>query len=190
MTKYGLLLLVAGCAGAPLRPTLPTVTGDAHDFDSLHGAWKTQQRRLKHRGVGSQEWYDFAATVCQAPLLDGMVNVGEVLAPSQGILGFTLRTFDPKQRQWSIYWVNSKNGLLQPPVLGGFAGNRGEFYGADEDEGRPIVGRYVWSKLDADHARWEQAFSYDGQKTWEVNWTADFERADASICDGAHVRRP
>src|SRR6185437_12570994 len=27
-----------------------------------------------------------------------------------------------------------------------------------------------------DHAHWEQAFSGDGGKTWETNWTTEFER--------------
>ena len=28
--------------------------------------------------------------------------------------------------------------------------------------GRPVTVRYAWTKIDQDHARWEQAFSYDG----------------------------
>ena len=67
-------------------------------------------------------------------------------------------------------------------MLGGFSGARGEFYGTDRDGGRPVTVRYAWTKLDRDHARWEQAFSYDG-RAWEVNWIADFVRADAtSLC--------
>src|SRR3569833_2764967 len=42
---------------------------------------------------------------------------------------------------------------------------------------------------DADHARWEQAFSYDSH-TWENNWAADFERADpATTCVGNRPKR-
>jgi hypothetical protein len=65
----------------------------------------------------------------------------------------------------------------------------GEFYGEDRDDGRPIKVRYTWTKLDRDHARWEQAFSYD-DRTWETNWTADFTRADpAQACDGGRPKR-
>ena len=75
-------------------------------------------------------------------------------------------------------------GRLEPPVVGGFAGNHGEFYSTDQDDGRPVKVRYTWDKLDSDHARWEQAFSYD-HRTWETNWTADFVRADpAAVCEG------
>ncbi len=37
--------------------------------------------------------------------------------------------------------------------------------------------------------RWEQAFSYD-DRTWETNWTADFERADPDkVCDSGRPKR-
>ncbi|HEU4533557.1 MAG TPA: hypothetical protein VFS00_05545 [Polyangiaceae bacterium] len=157
-------------------------TGDVHDFDYFAGAWTTRQRRLKARGVGNNEWEEFPATLCMTPYLGGMATVDELVFPTKGWSGLTLRTFDVKKRQWSIYWVSSRTGTLGTPVVGGFEGNRGEFYGDDEDEGRPVKVRYEWTKLDRDHARWAQAFSRDG-RTWEVNWTADFTRADpATIC--------
>ena len=162
-----------------------TLTGSAHDFDYFVGGWTTQQRRLKARGVGSKEWEEFPATLCMALYLDGIATVDELYMPRTRRAGLTLRTFDLEKHQWSIYWVSSATGKLDPiPVVGGFRGNRGEFYAADAENGRPIKVRYLWTKLDHDHARWEQAFSYDNQ-TWETNWTADFLRADpATACVG------
>ena len=64
-----------------------------------------------------------------------------------------------------------------------------EFYGEDRDDGRPVKVRFTWDKIDADHARWEQAFSYD-DRTWEANWTADFTRADAArTCEAGRPKR-
>lgn len=75
------------------------------------------------------------------------------------------------------------------PVVDGFDGNHGEFYAEDRDNGQPVKVRYTWDKLDNDHARWEQAFSYDN-RTWETNWTADFVRADsATTCKGGRPKR-
>jgi hypothetical protein len=166
-----------------------THTGSAHDFDYFAGGWTTQQRRLKARGVGSNEWEEFPATLCMALYLDGIATVDELYMPETRRAGLTLRTFDLEKRQWSIYWVSSTTGKLDPiPVVGGFQGNRGEFYAADVDNGRPIKVRYTWTKLDHDHARWEQAFSYDN-RTWETNWTAEFLRADpATTCVGNRPR--
>jgi hypothetical protein len=38
--------------------------------------------------------------------------------------------------------------------------------------GRSILVRNIWSDITADSCRFEQAFSDDGGKTWEVNWIA------------------
>lgn len=167
-----------------------TVTGTTHDFDYFVGGWTTQQRRLKARGVGSKEWDEFPGTLCMALYLDGLATVDELYMPKTGRAGLTLRTFDVEKHQWSIYWVSSATGKLDPiPVVGGFKGDRGEFYAADEDNGRPIKVRYVWTKSDHDHARWEQAFSYDN-RTWETNWVSDFVRADpAATCVGNRPKR-
>ena len=165
-------------------------TGALHDFDYFVGAWITHQRKLKARGVGSSEWEEFPATLCMTTYLDGAATVDELYMPTRHVAGLTLRTFDPQQHQWSIYWVNSAIGKLDPvPEVGGFDRNRGEFYARDHDAGRPIKSRYVWTKVDHDHAHWEQAFSFD-DRTWETNWTADFERADAAqVCVNGRPRR-
>jgi hypothetical protein len=177
----------ADLAKAPGYTT--TRTGGQHDFDFIHGAWTTVQHRLKTRGVGSKEWEDFPATLCATGHLDGIVNADELWMPTRDWAGFTVRTFDLEKKQWQIYWVSSKRGRLDPGVAGGFTGDVGEFYGEDTDDGRPVVVRYRWTKKGKDHARWEQAFSYDG-KTWETNWTADFTRADpAKICVEGRPKR-
>lgn len=165
-------------------------TGTRHDFDYFEGAWTTQQHKLKARGTASKEWQDFSATLCMRTYLDGLVTADELYVPARKSAGFTLRTFDIERQQWDIYWVRSERGTLEePPMRGGFNGDRGEFYAADEDDHRPIKVRFLWTKIDHDHARWEQAFSYD-DRTWETNWTADFTRADpAKVCDNGRPKR-
>jgi hypothetical protein len=164
--------------------------GGPHDFDYFEGAWTTRQRRLKARGVGSTEWEEFPATLCMSRYLDGVATVDEMWFPTKRWAGLTLRAFDLQKHQWSIYWISSASGKLDAPVVGGFQGNRGEFYGEDRDRDRPVKVRFSWVKLDADHARWEQAFSYD-DRTWETNWTADFVRADAGkVCLPSSSARP
>jgi hypothetical protein len=166
-----------------------TRTGTMYDFEYFTGGWTIKQHRLKKRGVGSTEWDDFPATLCMSPYLDGMITVDELYVPTKGWAGLTLRAFNLAKHQWSIYWISSNDGELDTPVLGGFDGNRGEFYGKDQDNGRPVKVRFKWNKLDHDHARWEQAFSYDNH-SWETNWTADFVRADtAAVCVAGRPKR-
>jgi hypothetical protein len=165
-------------------------TGDMHDFDFLAGGWTATQRRLRVRGAGSSDWEEFPSVECLTHYLDGAATVDELYMPTKKRAGLTLRTFNAEKRQWSIYWVSSATGRLDPvPVVGGFDGTRGEFYAEDEEDGRGIKVRYMWSKTDNDHARWEQAFSYDN-KTWETNWTAEFSRANAAeICVNGQPKR-
>jgi len=164
--------------------------GHVDDFAFFEGAWTTKQHKLKARGVGSSDWEDFPAVLCNVRYLGGGATVDELWAPTQQRAGLTLRMFDPAAKQWSIYWASSATGKLDPvPVVGGFEGSRGEFYNVDHDGTRPIKVRYIWTKVDADHARWEQAFSYD-DRTWETNWTADFTRGDtATLCRNGQPKR-
>ena len=92
----------------------------------------------------------------------------------------TLRLYDPASQQWRIYWASSKRGIVDPPVVGRFANGRGEFFGMDELDGRAILVRYVWSNITPNSAHFEQSFSPDGGKTWEVNWISDVTREVAS----------
>jgi hypothetical protein len=192
---YSVWMAVPLVLAAAEEPAVPpgfslTRTGTSHDFDYFQGGWTTRQRRLKARGVDSHDWEEFPATLCMRLYLDGLATVDELYMPTKGAAGLTLRTFDRQKHQWSIYWVSSTMGKLDPvPVVGGFDGNRGEFYADDHENGRPIKVRFIWTKLDHDHARWEQAFSFDN-RTWETNWTADFTRADtAKVCDNGRPRR-
>lgn len=163
-------------------------TGTMHDFDYFEGAWTTQQRVLRTDASGRKNWDEFPGNLCMRLYLGGLATVDELYFPTKGWGGLTLRTFDLKKRQWSIYWVGSKSGKLDAmPEVGGFNGQRGEFYGTDTDNGRPVKVRYLWIEHDHDHARWEQAFSYD-DRTWQTNWTAEFARADpAKICENGRL---
>ena len=119
---------------------------------------------------------------CATQYLNGAVTVEESYSPAKTVSGLFVYAFDFEKHQWSLYWVDPKSGKFDSPLVGGFARERGEFYGEDVENGRHIKVRYSWTKHDRDHARWEQAYSFDN-KTWETNWTSDFTRVDpASYC--------
>ncbi len=148
--------------------------GQLGDFDFLVGTWQVSNRCLRRRNEGSSDWDTFEATSQGWSLLDGGMSVDEIRFPSKGFTGATVRTLDHATRRWSIYWASSKTGHLYPPVHGGFSGDRGEFYGEDMDDGRRVAVRFIWLR-GRDEARWEQAFSLDGEK-WETNWVMAFRR--------------
>ena len=157
--------------------TTPTrFVGRPHDFDFLAGRWQVTNRRLRERHVGSDVWDEFPATSQSQVLLDGCVSIDETRFETRGFTGLALRTLDRAWQRWSIYWVNSNDGRLEPPVHGGWDGERGEFHGTDTDAGRAVQVRFVWTRQGPDAARWEQAFALDGA-AWETNWVMDFVRA-------------
>jgi hypothetical protein len=145
------------------------------DFDFWFGDWTIHNRRLRRRLQNDTEWQEFDAKGKAWPLLGGLGNVDSFDAaafPTDGkpLHGASFRTFNPGTRLWSIYWADDRSFDLQPPVHGRFENGRGEFFGDDTFDGRPIRVRYIWSHITPTSARWDQAFSSDGGKTWETNW--------------------
>ncbi len=148
------------------------------DFDFFIGRWKVKNRRLRERLKGSNAWDEFEGTMVARHIWGGRANTDEYEAdaPFGHIQGMTLRLFDPRSRQWRLYWANSATGILDRPVVGSFRNGRGEFYNEDVHEGRSIYMRFIWSDITETSCRWEQAFSADGGKTWETNWIMEFTR--------------
>ncbi|MFF0860136.1 hypothetical protein ACIBK9_35805 [Nonomuraea sp. NPDC050227] len=148
------------------------------DFDFLAGTWDVVNRRLLKPLAGSDEWDEFPGRSVATRHFDGAASFDEIAFPTKGRHGMTVRVRNPATRQWSIYWASSATGTLDTrPMVGAFTGNRGEFYGEETHEGRPVRCRFVWTVVDERRARWEQAFSADDGQTWETNWTMDFTRA-------------
>jgi len=90
----------------------------------------------------------------------------------------TVRLYSTTSHQWSLYWANQQNGHFDQPVVGELRGDHGELYDQEPWEGRMILVRYIWSKITPKTAHFEQAYSDDGGKTWEVNWIIDQTRVE------------
>ena len=148
------------------------------DFDFFIGHWTVSAKRLRHRLTGDQTWETVTGTTRVMPILQGAGNVDEdeFQLPGQTYIGGMLRLFDAKQNNWSTYGLDRDSGVLQPPQSGRFLAGRGEFYGNDEDGGRPVKVRHLYMNLTPVTCRWEQAFSVGESGTWETNWVIDFTR--------------
>jgi hypothetical protein len=154
--------------------------GKAHDFDFQVGDWTVSHRRLVGRLVGSTTWEEFPGTCSMRTVLGGHGNVEDniIHIPSGTYRALALRSFDPRTRQWAIWWLDARSPhALDVPVIGGFENGAGTFYADDTLDGRPIRIRFHWLGTDGNTPRWEQAFSPDGGATWETNWIMQFARA-------------
>ncbi len=149
-----------------------------HDFDPLIGAWKYHLKKLVNPLTGSTTWTEFDGTGVCYKIWDGRAQLDtiEVDSPTGHIEGLTLRTYNPQSHQWRLYWANSKTGIIDPPQIGEFKNGRGEFYAQDILNGKSIIIRFVWTNMNTSTPHFEQSFSNDGGKTWEVNWITDQTR--------------
>jgi hypothetical protein len=157
----------------------PAERDGQHDFDPLIGAWKYHLKKLLHPLTGSTTWAEFDGTGVCYKIWGGRANLDtiELDSPTTGhIEGLTLRLYDPHSHQWRLYWANSRIGIIDPPQVGEFKNGRGEFYAQDTINGKTILIRYAWTNLTTDTPHFEQSFSDDGGKTWEVNWITDQTR--------------
>jgi hypothetical protein len=148
----------------------------ANDFDFLIGSWRVHHCRLKERLADNHEWIEFEGTCAMQKILGGAGNMDENVLdfPGDAFRAVSLRTYDATKKQWSIWWIDARNpSHLDPPVVGGFKDGVGTFYANDTFKGKPIRIRFLWTNLTAE-PHWEQAFSDDGGKTWEPNWTMEF----------------
>jgi len=130
------------------------------DFDFELGTWKIHLKKLEHPLTGSTTWVEFDGTSVTRKVWDGRAQLEEFETDGAAghIEGLTLRLYNPKSHQF-------KDGV-------------GEFYDQEEFNGRTIFVRYIWSRITPNTAHFEQSFSTDGGKTWEVNWITDQTRVD------------
>jgi hypothetical protein len=172
---FGVVLTALCTATVAAQPSEPN---GAHDFDFLVGQWRVHHHRLK---PDSQEWVDFEGTCNNRKLMDGGANMEEhaLNAPYGAYRAIALRAYDPKTRQWAIWWLDGRypSGPLDPPVKGRFENGVGTFFSDGTIGGKPAHTRFIWLHITPTSARWEQAYSFDAGKTWETNWIMTFTRA-------------
>jgi len=136
--------------------------------------------------TGSTTWVEYEGTSVVRKVWNGGANLVELVAdgPAGHFEGLSLRLYNPESRQWSLNFANRKAGTMTTPTIGEFRDGRGEFYQQDSLNGRSILVRFVISDITPTSCRFEQAFSDDGGKTWEVNWIATDTRVESDAAGG------
>lgn len=154
----------------------------SHDFDFEIGTWKTHVSKLVHPLSGSSVWASYDGTSVVSKVWNGRANLLELEADGpQGHLELaSMRLYNPQAHQWSLNVASSRGGAFGTPTVGEFKDGRGEFYDQETFNDRAILVRFVISNIKANSCHFEQAFSADGGKTWEVNWIADDTRLDVA----------
>jgi hypothetical protein len=149
-----------------------SASSSKNDFDFLVGKWTMHHRKLEKRLENNNKWTEFDTADENEKILNGLGDIDRLTATFDGqpFEGFTLRLFNPKTRLWSLYWVASDVGVLDPPVVGSFENNVGHFFTKDTYKGKMIIMMFRWDVRNKEKPIWSQAFSPDNGKTWEWNW--------------------
>jgi hypothetical protein len=166
-----------------------------HDFDFELGTWKTHLRlssRLGHPFTGPNTWSEYEGTSLVRKIWNGKANMVEleVEGPTGHVEALNLRLYNPQSHQWSLNFANSRSGTVGVPTVGEFKNGRGEFYDQETINGRMLLVRNIWSDIAPDSCHFEQAFSDDGGKTWEVNWIATDRRVSDEAGKAQSTRPP
>jgi len=174
-------------------PAPPAPHDGAHDFDPLLGNFNYHLHYMLHPLTSSPDWTDMNGTGTCYKVWDGRAQLDTIEVDSSGgghIEGLTLRLYDPEARQWRLYWANSRIGRIDPPQIGDFRDGRGDFCTTDTINGKTTLIRYDWSRMTSGTPHFEQAFSPDGGKTWEVNWITEQTRAGDAAWSQPQPGRP
>jgi hypothetical protein len=153
-----------------------SATSSPNDFDFLVGKWTMHNRHLNKRLANCRDWTEFESSDENSKILGGTADMDTYSTTQfpglEGRLfeGLTLRLFNPKARLWSLYWIASNTGTIDPPVVGSFENGVGHFFGKDTLNGKPIIVVFRWDARNKDRPVWGQAFSPDNGKTWEWNF--------------------
>lgn len=163
----------------------------ARDFDFLHGKWRIRHKTLTSRLTGAIDWVKADAIDIVRPAFAGLGNTGRFmrLVDGEPYEGMPIRLYDPQLGQWRIWWLDTIDHRMEPPLMGGFKDGVGLFEGADTLRGKPIRVRFRWTEVSENFARWDQAFSGDDGKSWELNSIMEFTR-DAALPDDPEFPLP
>jgi hypothetical protein len=147
-----------------------------HGFDFLVGEWLVHHRRIS---AASGKWVEFDGTLDLRLLMGGTANIEEHVfdSPDGAYRAAGLRAWDPKSGSWSIWWLDERypEGPLSP-VRGRFENGIGTFTADYQRDGKPMRVRFIWSDITRNSAKWQQATSTDGGRTWQPNWFMSLQR--------------
>ncbi len=179
------LIGIAGCTCVALplcadaASAAPIERDGSHDFDFSFGVWKTQIKRRVHPLSGSNDTIELNGTVSTRKVWGGRAQLEEIETdgPKGHWQGMSLFMYNPGAHQWSQTFIGSKSGAFTPGtfaggMIGAFKEGHAELYASDTLDGRAILVRGAWSDIAPTSHQYEESYSADGGKTWEVQLTA------------------
>lgn len=169
------LVAATSARAADPAPTPAAITRDgSHDFDFDFGVWKTEITRRLHPLSGSAESMKLTGTVTIRKVWGGKASLEEIEAdgPKGHWEGMSIFLYDPAAHQWSQSFIGSATGTFAGGFIGSFHDGKAELFAQDTLDGRSVLVRATWSDITPTSHKYEEDYSADGGKSWEVSFMA------------------
>jgi len=170
-------LALAG-TGAPAYSGAPVRDG-SHDFDFSRGSWTTEITIIKDPINRPGDEIHMRGTKVARPIWNGKAWIEEIEADGPGGHWQAANVFlyDPVAGQWSENYVDSADGKMDRPNVGGYRDGKLEFYAIQPVGTQSMLVRGTWTILNADQHMYEVARSIDGGRSWHTSFVARVTRA-------------
>lgn len=160
----------------PIAAQSTTAVRDgSHDFDFSLGNWTTELTIIKDPFNKPDEQIHKRGTKVARPLWGGKGWVEEIR--SDGWEAANIFLYDSAAGQWSENYVDSSDGRMTRPNIGGYRDGKLEFYSQDFIGGRSTLIRGTWTITSPDLHSYEVARSIDGGRSWHTSFIAKVMRA-------------
>ena len=170
-------LSLAACAAlAVAQPGLAQPVRDgSHDFDFALGNWTTELTIIKDPFNKPNEQIHKSGSKVARPVWGGKAWLEEIQA--DGWQAANLFLYDPVAGQWSENYVDSSEGRMSSPNVGGWRDGKLEFYSIEPVDGRSMLVRGTWTIMSKDLHSYTVDRSNDGGRTWHTSFIAKVMRA-------------
>ena len=114
-------------------------------------------------------------------ILDGKViqeNFEIIDGNNKGFKGMSVSTYNPNSKSWHQAWVDSQGGYYN------FIGEEKEgkkifkTIPREGKDGKIIIQRMIFYDFTENGFTWDWEASFDGGKTWKLNWQIFYKKAD------------
>lgn len=153
----------------------PGEAPEARQFDFMTHDWQVLNKVKRPDG----EWREFSATTTGRKYINGCAIIDEyeaTLPDGSQRSGMTVRSFNEETKEWSLVWLDDRFPPDLRPVVGRFKADGTGIFMQENPTPEATHLRFMWDNITDTTARWQQAFSYDGGKTWDTNWIMEFTR--------------
>ena len=156
---------------APGQVARPAPEDPARQFDFLIGDWRMDVEQLDPDGKVVRrltEWSRVRPVIGGAALIDDWNGSG-----------FTVRTWDPREKVWRLFWTDRAGTAGRMQMWEGtFEDGVGTFVGgtALPSGSTGIRSRIRFSEIEDDSVLWKMWKSPDGGETWVLDYVRRYQR--------------